>query len=44
MTEISRLSLDDDNETMNSAPPELNTPGVVAIDITDKFSRASKGD
>ncbi len=43
MAEISRLSLGDDAEPSALRAPDMNSQGVVAVDITAKFSEASKG-
>lgn len=42
--EIARLSLGHDAEPGSRPAPELNMKGVVAVDITKKFSQASQGE
>lgn len=44
MSEISRLSMGDDAEPLTSGAPELDSQGIVAVDITDKFFTATRGD
>ena len=34
----------DDAEPLTSGAPELDSQGIVAVDITDKFFTATRGD
>lgn len=40
--EIARLSLGHDAEPAPPPPPDIESPGIVAVDITGKFSEAVK--
>ena len=44
MAEIARLSLGDDSEPRAAGAPELNSQGTVIVDITQRFSQATKGE
>lgn len=41
-TDIARISLDHQYEYPPPPPPDIATAGIVAVDITDKFSEAVK--
>jgi hypothetical protein len=38
--EIARLSLGQDSRPQTAQPPDINSKGVVAVDVTQSFSRA----